>query len=116
MPLQRPPSQAAWSSIMADAAVITVYINAALETKVRMLSDELGAEKLRFGMMNAACKVALARVAELEAALAEGREYRKHVQSHCEHDWSETLRGPDTVGEHCFICGVDREYDYGDEP
>jgi chromosome segregation ATPase len=56
------------------------------------------------------------RIAALERELAESREYRKHVQSHCEHDWTETLHGPDTVGEHCFICGVDREYDYGDEP
>jgi predicted transcriptional regulator len=57
-----------------------------------------------------------ARIAALERGLAESRDYRKHVQSHCEHDWAETLHGPDTVGEHCDICGVDRDYDYGDEP
>jgi hypothetical protein len=34
----------------------------------------------------------------------------------CEHEWTETLHGPDTVGEHCLICDVDRDYDYGDEP
>jgi uncharacterized protein (DUF3084 family) len=59
---------------------------------------------------------ATTHVERLKTALAESREYRKHVQSHCEHDWAETLHGPDTVGEHCFICGVDREYDYEDEP
>jgi prefoldin subunit 5 len=50
------------------------------------------------------------RISQLQAALAESREYKKHVQSHCEHDWQETLHGPDTVGEHCYICGVDRDY------
>lgn len=54
---------------MADAAIITVDINTALEAEVRRLSDALEAEKIRFGAMNAACKVALARIAELEAAI-----------------------------------------------
>jgi hypothetical protein len=29
---------------------------------------------------------------------------------HCEHEWAETLHGPDIVGEHCLICDVDRDY------
>jgi hypothetical protein len=40
---------------------------------------------------------------------------RKKVQAHCEHNWTDTLHGPDTVGEHCLRCGVDRDYDYGDD-
>lgn len=36
------------------------------------------------------------------------------AQTNCEHRWADTLHGPDTVGEHCEICGADREYDYGD--
>lgn len=43
------------------------------------------------------------------------RDLRAKAQLNCEHDWTETLHGPDTVGEHCHICGVDRDYDYGDE-
>ena len=50
----------------------------------------------------------------LRALLDDSREYRKHVQSHCEHDWTETLHGPDTIGEHCHVCGVDRDYDDSD--
>lgn len=42
------------------------------------------------------------------------RDIRSRVQMHCEHEWAETLYGPDTVGEHCMHCGVDREYDYDD--
>jgi len=34
----------------------------------------------------------------------------KLAQHHCEHEWTETTRGPNTVGEHCYICGVDRDY------
>lgn len=37
--------------------------------------------------------------------------------AHCEHEWAESLHGPDVVGEHCMVCGVDRDYgsddDYG---
>lgn len=42
------------------------------------------------------------------------RDIRKMAQLNCEHRWADTLHGPDTVGEHCEICGVDREYDYDD--
>lgn len=33
---------------------------------------------------------------------------RKTAQKHCEHVWTDTLHGPDTIGEHCELCGVDR--------
>ena len=39
---------------------------------------------------------------------------RKMAIEHCDHDWTDTLHGPDTVGEHCLVCGTDREYDDGD--
>lgn len=42
------------------------------------------------------------------------RELRAKAQVNCEHRWADTLHGPDTVGEHCEICGTDREYDYDD--
>ncbi len=44
------------------------------------------------------------------------RDVRTKAQLHCEHEWCETLHGPDTVGEHCLICDVDRDYsdDYGE--
>jgi hypothetical protein len=34
----------------------------------------------------------------------------ENFQKNCEHDWAETLNGPDKVGEHCLICDVDRDY------
>jgi hypothetical protein len=37
------------------------------------------------------------------------RDIRAKAQLNCEHDWAETLHGPDKVGEHCVICDVDRE-------
>jgi hypothetical protein len=37
-------------------------------------------------------------------------ELRAKAQLHCEHRWTDTLAGPYTVGEHCEICGVDRNY------
>jgi hypothetical protein len=40
---------------------------------------------------------------------------RKMAITNCEHDWAETLHGPDVVGDHCIICGTDREYDDGDD-
>lgn len=42
------------------------------------------------------------------------RDVRAKAQMACEHAWAETLHGPDTIGEHCTICNVDREYDYDD--
>lgn len=39
------------------------------------------------------------------------RDVRQKAQSHCEHEWTETLHGPDAIGEHCITCDVDREYD-----
>jgi hypothetical protein len=35
---------------------------------------------------------------------------RTKAVMHCEHEWAETLHGPDIVGEHCLICDVDRDY------
>jgi hypothetical protein len=33
----------------------------------------------------------------------------------CEHEPTDTLHGPDTVGQHCLICGCDLEpFDYDD--
>lgn len=42
---------------------------------------------------------------------------RKMAEANCEHVWADTLHGPDTVGEHCEICGTDRgpPDDYPDE-
>lgn len=40
---------------------------------------------------------------------------RKKAQAHCEHDWEDTLHGPDTVGQHCIHCGVDADCDYVDD-
>jgi hypothetical protein len=40
---------------------------------------------------------------------------RKKAVANCEHEWAETLHGPDVVGEHCLRCDVDRDYDYGDD-
>lgn len=28
--------------------------------------------------------------------------------AHCEHDWGDTLFGPDAIGQHCVRCGVDK--------
>lgn len=32
---------------------------------------------------------------------------RRMAQNHCEHEWTDTLYGPDTIGEHCSACGTD---------
>ena len=40
------------------------------------------------------------------------RDVRKMAVKHCEHDWTDTLYGPDTVGMHCCKCGVDRDDSY----
>lgn len=39
---------------------------------------------------------------------------RKMAVANCEHEWTETLHGPDAIGEHCITCGTDRDYDDGD--
>lgn len=64
-----------------------------------------------------------ALLAYYEACKAEyprlGIDILARVRMHCEHEWTETLHGPDTVGEHCMNCGAEREYDdydYGLEP
>jgi hypothetical protein len=33
---------------------------------------------------------------------------RNLAQTHCEHTWTETLFGPDAIGEHCEVCGADK--------
>lgn len=38
------------------------------------------------------------------------RDIRTMAIAHCEHEWTDTLHGPDTVGKHCLKCGVDRDY------
>lgn len=43
------------------------------------------------------------------------RDVLNKAQMACEHRWADTLHGPDTNGEHCEICGVDREYDDSDD-
>lgn len=39
---------------------------------------------------------------------------RKTAQFFCEHRWTDTFHGPDTVGEHCAECGVNRDADYSE--
>ena len=34
----------------------------------------------------------------------------KVAQLNCEHEWTDTLHGPNTVGQHCMHCGTDRDY------
>lgn len=50
---------------------------------------------------------AQSRITDLSATL-------KKAQMNCEHEWAETLDGPDKVGEHCLHCDVDRDYDDSD--
>lgn len=43
------------------------------------------------------------------------RDLVAQAQASCDHDMTDTLHGPDTIGRHCSICGVVEEYeDYGD--
>lgn len=56
----------------------------------------------------------LREVDRLRAASKETREILARARLNCEHEWAETLCGPDTVGEHCLHCDVDRDYDDSD--
>lgn len=38
------------------------------------------------------------------------RDVKLLAQRNCEHEWTETLHGPDAIGEHCLHCGTDRDY------
>lgn len=42
--------------------------------------------------------------------MKELRDKIKNLQQRCEHEFVETLCGPDKVGEHCIHCDVDRDY------
>jgi len=42
------------------------------------------------------------------------RDIQKMAIAYCEHEWAESLHGPDVVGYHCMTCGVDKEDDYED--
>lgn len=53
-----------------------------------------------------------ALVAYAESCKADYPQLAKDVRSmamdSCEHGWTDTLHGPDTIGEHCIVCGADR--------
>jgi hypothetical protein len=74
----------------------------------------------RYFVLDASCDLhaIAALMAYAESCQADypllARDIRKLAVACCEHEWAETLHGPDVVGEHCMKCDVDREYDYDD--
>lgn len=60
-----------------------------------------------------AALVAYARSCKGEYPLL-ARDVLARAQAHCDHEWEDTLHGPDTVGQHCIFCGLDNDYDDSD--
>ena len=39
---------------------------------------------------------------------------RKKAVANCEHEWTDTLYGPDSIGRHCIVCAIERDHDCGE--